>query len=291
MGKLVESTFVSLDGSIENPQNWSPALLGLTSTRAYAAKLLWDADALLLGRKTYEAFAEAWPPRAGARRVHRPDECHGKARRVHLARGDDLAGNATVLDGDTVEATRNRPAGRRAARRFRYRRARPRAARARPRARVPLRYFPSSPAAVSASSRVSRRRTSSCLMLRGSNRASSCTSSARRPDPLSPVGKARIQNRVHEPDDDRGVDVRRRAVDREVRRHPLGQGEHPHVQREVAQAERQEDHRQGQDREHRLHERVRQPEHRRTEQERPERPISTPSKIPSITRSATMFTP
>ena len=60
MGKLVESTFVSLDGSIENPQNWSPPYWD-DEHRAYATKLLWDADALLLGRKTYEGFAQACP--------------------------------------------------------------------------------------------------------------------------------------------------------------------------------------------------------------------------------------
>ena len=64
MRKLVESTFVSLDGVIENPQNWSPPYWD-DEHAAYATKLLDASDALLLGRKTYEGFVEAWPSREG----------------------------------------------------------------------------------------------------------------------------------------------------------------------------------------------------------------------------------
>jgi dihydrofolate reductase len=105
MRKLVESTFVSLDGSIENPQNWSPPYWD-DEHRAYATKLLWDADALLLGRTTYEGFAQAWPPRAGA------DEFTDRMNAIpkHVAsntlEGTDLPWNATVLEGDTVDAIR-----------------------------------------------------------------------------------------------------------------------------------------------------------------------------------------
>jgi hypothetical protein len=47
------------------PAELEPALLERRS-QLLAHKLLWDADALLLERKTFEAFAQAWPPRAGA---------------------------------------------------------------------------------------------------------------------------------------------------------------------------------------------------------------------------------
>ena len=64
MGKLVESTFMTLDGVIGEPQNWSGPYWD-DEHSAYASKLLFGADALLLGRKTYDGFAAAWPQRSG----------------------------------------------------------------------------------------------------------------------------------------------------------------------------------------------------------------------------------
>jgi dihydrofolate reductase len=101
MRKLVESTFVSLDGSIENPQNWSPPYWD-DEHNAYSRKLLWDADALLLGRKTYEAFAQAWPPRAGADDF--TDRINAMPKYVASNTLTETTWNATVLEGDTVEA-------------------------------------------------------------------------------------------------------------------------------------------------------------------------------------------
>ena len=105
MRKLVESTFVSLDGSIENPQNWSPPYWD-DEHRGYATKLLWDADALLLGRKTYEGFAEAWPPRAGADEFTDRMNAIPKYVASSTLEESDMTWNATVLQGDTVEAIR-----------------------------------------------------------------------------------------------------------------------------------------------------------------------------------------
>jgi dihydrofolate reductase len=101
MGKLVESTFVSLDGVIENPQNWSPPYWD-DEHHAYSSKLLWDADALLLGRKTYEGFAEAWPARAGADEF--TDRINELPKYVVSTTLKDATWNASVLEGDTVEA-------------------------------------------------------------------------------------------------------------------------------------------------------------------------------------------
>ena len=56
MRKLVESTFVTLDGVISDPQNWGPPYWD-DEHAAYAHDLLFAADALLLGRVTYEGFA------------------------------------------------------------------------------------------------------------------------------------------------------------------------------------------------------------------------------------------
>ena len=64
MRKLVESTFVTRDGVISAPQEWGPPYWDDEHV-AYASKLLFVADALLLGRATYEGFAQAWPSRSG----------------------------------------------------------------------------------------------------------------------------------------------------------------------------------------------------------------------------------
>jgi dihydrofolate reductase len=74
MRKLIESTFVSLDGVIDDtrpstasraePQHWGqPYWDGDHS--GYVAKLMERTDAALLGRVTYEGFAESWGSRTG----------------------------------------------------------------------------------------------------------------------------------------------------------------------------------------------------------------------------------
>jgi hypothetical protein len=70
---------------------------------------------------------------------------------------------------------------------------------------------------------------------------------------------------VHEPGDDRRTDVGPEAGDREIGRDPLGETEHRDVEHEVEEAEGDDDQRQRQDRENRLHERIRDPQHRRPE--------------------------
>jgi hypothetical protein len=70
---------------------------------------------------------------------------------------------------------------------------------------------------------------------------------------------------VHDPRHDHGPDVRPEAVDPEVRGDPLGEGEHRDVDDEVEEAEGHDDQRQGYDREHRLDDRVRDPQHGRAE--------------------------
>lgn len=60
MRKLIESTFVTLDGVISSPEKWSVQYWD-DEYAGYARDLLFAADALLLGRETYEVFAEVWP--------------------------------------------------------------------------------------------------------------------------------------------------------------------------------------------------------------------------------------
>ena len=61
--RLVESTFVTLDGVISSPQVWGGAKFWDDEYLTHARGLLFAADALLLGRETYEGFAATWPTR------------------------------------------------------------------------------------------------------------------------------------------------------------------------------------------------------------------------------------
>jgi dihydrofolate reductase len=99
MRKLVESTFVTLDGVIEDPQDWSPPYWD-DEHAAYARKLLFASDALLLGRVTYEAFAQVWPTRSGDEYT---DRINAMPKHVASRTLTDAAWNATIVDGDVAE--------------------------------------------------------------------------------------------------------------------------------------------------------------------------------------------
>lgn len=62
MRKIVVSEFISLDGVIENPAWTMP--FHSTEQEQYKFAELKAADALLLGRVTYDGFAVAWPQMA-----------------------------------------------------------------------------------------------------------------------------------------------------------------------------------------------------------------------------------
>lgn len=64
MGKVVVSEFVALDGVMAEPHLWQFPYWNDEQAQYKTAEL--DATAaLLLGRKTYEVFADAWPQRKG----------------------------------------------------------------------------------------------------------------------------------------------------------------------------------------------------------------------------------
>jgi dihydrofolate reductase len=61
MRKLVNSTYISLDGVIDNPM-WTMPYFNDEAV-ALAGEQMAAADALVMGRATYEGFAAAWPGR------------------------------------------------------------------------------------------------------------------------------------------------------------------------------------------------------------------------------------
>jgi dihydrofolate reductase len=72
MGKLVVTEFVSLDGVMEAPggedfkyPGWSFAFDRGEDGNRFKLQETLETDVLLLGRRTYESFAGAWPGREG----------------------------------------------------------------------------------------------------------------------------------------------------------------------------------------------------------------------------------
>src|SRR4051794_32733033 len=65
MRRIINSTYVSLDGVIENPQNWPSFDGGGDTGTNIQTDLLLGCDAVLLGKDTYTAFASVWQGRSG----------------------------------------------------------------------------------------------------------------------------------------------------------------------------------------------------------------------------------
>ena len=64
MGKLTATSFITLDNVVEDPHLW-PGDFQSEDTGVLNDSVLREADAMVLGRTTYEGFAAAWPSRSG----------------------------------------------------------------------------------------------------------------------------------------------------------------------------------------------------------------------------------
>jgi dihydrofolate reductase len=64
MGKIINSTFVSIDGVINHMEVWHFGYLDDEFTQI-ALEQLQASEALLMGRHTYEVYATSWPQRDG----------------------------------------------------------------------------------------------------------------------------------------------------------------------------------------------------------------------------------
>jgi dihydrofolate reductase len=66
MSRIVNSTYITLDGAVENPQNW-PSGRHQDDGRAQEiqTQLLLDSETVLMGRRTYEGFAPVWSAQSG----------------------------------------------------------------------------------------------------------------------------------------------------------------------------------------------------------------------------------
>ncbi len=111
MSKLIVSEFVSLNGVMEAPggehthphTGWTFKSIYGDDHYAYKDEELREAEALLLGRTTYEGFAAAWPERGG-----KGDDFADKINAmpkfvVSSTLSDPEWENTTVLSGDAID--------------------------------------------------------------------------------------------------------------------------------------------------------------------------------------------
>jgi dihydrofolate reductase len=109
MGKVVVTEFVSLDGVVEDPGGaedyehggWAFEFPRGDDGDKFKIDETEQSDALLLGRKTYEGFADAWPSREG----EFADKFNQMPKYVaSTTLKDPEWTNSTVIEGDLAEA-------------------------------------------------------------------------------------------------------------------------------------------------------------------------------------------
>ena len=106
MSKIVVEVEVSVDGAMgsENMDFWKQVFqFHSEDVREYLNDLLFMPDALLMGKKTYESFAQVWPTRQG------PDADRINSMPKYVASRtlkEPLTWNATLISGDVVEEIR-----------------------------------------------------------------------------------------------------------------------------------------------------------------------------------------
>lgn len=105
--KLVESTFMSLNGIVSNPQNWGSPYWDDQHFN-YAKKLLAPAESLLLGRETYEIFAASWPTFSDSfpEYLEYASKLNSMPKHVASRTLTEATWNSTIIEGDVVSAVK-----------------------------------------------------------------------------------------------------------------------------------------------------------------------------------------
>ncbi|HEY4453090.1 MAG TPA: dihydrofolate reductase family protein [Pseudonocardiaceae bacterium] len=104
MRRIINSTYVTLDGVIQNPQDW-PSLGSFGDEGGQIQNtLLAQCDAVLMGRRTYEGFAPVWSARSGDPMSDRMNALPKYV--VSTTLTDPAWHNTTVVHTDPIEAIR-----------------------------------------------------------------------------------------------------------------------------------------------------------------------------------------
>jgi dihydrofolate reductase len=108
MGKIVVTEFISLDGVVEDPGGsedfkyggWSFEFSRGEEGEKFKLDEALEAEALLLGRVTYEGFADAWPTRSG----EFADRFNSMPKYVVSSTLENASwNNSTVIKGDVAK--------------------------------------------------------------------------------------------------------------------------------------------------------------------------------------------
>ena len=113
MSRIVVTEFISLDGVIEEPR-WTFQFERGPEGAKFKFDELFEADALLLGRVTYQGFAQAWPSMGTDDFGKRMNSIPKYVVSSTLTDADASWGPTTVLRGDVVAevtALRAQPGG------------------------------------------------------------------------------------------------------------------------------------------------------------------------------------
>lgn len=106
MTRIVLTEFISLDGVMEEPR-WTFQFERGPQGMKFKSDELFAADALLLGRVTYQGFAQAWPSMGTDEFGRKMNEIPKYVVSSTLADGEATWGPTTVIRGDAVaEITR-----------------------------------------------------------------------------------------------------------------------------------------------------------------------------------------
>src|SRR4051794_36034365 len=108
MGRIVAVEYLTLDGGFENP-TWTQPYFDETVAGFQDTGMRW-ADALLMGRVTYDGMSQAWPamgndPSTGG------DVMNSIRKYVPTSTLTEPTWNATFLSGDVVSAVTELKAG------------------------------------------------------------------------------------------------------------------------------------------------------------------------------------
>src|SRR4029453_11911993 len=103
MRKIIESTLMSLDGVFGDPHIWATEYFDDEAAK-YALDLLSASDAMLMGRRTYEFFAAAFPNQTG-----KYGDRINKIRKYVFSNSLKKAdwSNSLVISGDVVAEAAN----------------------------------------------------------------------------------------------------------------------------------------------------------------------------------------
>ena len=101
--KVVASTYVTLDGYVDEPGQWALPFRSVEASD-FKSKELIASEALLLGRVTYEGFAAVWPTMEGTGEFG--EKMNSMPKFVASRTLRTAIWNATIIEGEVAAAVR-----------------------------------------------------------------------------------------------------------------------------------------------------------------------------------------